>query len=108
MDLPVAFDATIESVKFLARAKQRAAKSFSFTKSSALQYAADLAFWLYLFGREDEALEVCEFLGDPERRHFLASQLQARAVENYGLSAMADATEAVYRKVCPLVVDARM
>lgn len=66
MDLPAAFDAQSESVKFLARAKQRAAKSFSFTKSSALQYAADLAFWLYLFGREDEALEVCEFLGESE------------------------------------------
>ncbi len=64
MNLPAAFDAQRESVKFLVRAKQRAAKNFSFTKSSSLQNAADLAFWLYLFGREDEALEVCEFLGE--------------------------------------------
>jgi glycosyltransferase involved in cell wall biosynthesis len=51
--------------------------------------------------------KVCEFLDDPERRHFLGSQLQARAVENYGLTAMADATEVVYQKVCRLVAEAR-
>ena len=45
--------------------------------------------------------KVCEFLDDVGRRRFLGEQLQVVAVENYGLTAMVDATEAVYRKSCP-------
>ena len=66
MNLPDAFDAQAESVGFLVRAKQRATQSFSFTKSSAMQNASDLAYWLGVFGRDDEALDVCEFLGEAE------------------------------------------
>lgn len=44
--------------------------------------------------------KVCEFLEDAERLRFLGTQLQAMALENYGLAAMVDATEGVYRKVC--------
>ena len=43
--------------------------------------------------------KICEFLNDAEHRKSLGSQLQAIALENYGLTAMVDATEAVYRKV---------
>lgn len=43
--------------------------------------------------------KICELLDDAERCRFLGSQLQASALENFGLEAMADATEAVYRKV---------
>lgn len=43
--------------------------------------------------------KVCEFLDDGERRRFLGEHLQAMAVENYGLTAMIDATEAVYRNL---------
>jgi glycosyltransferase involved in cell wall biosynthesis len=42
--------------------------------------------------------KICEFLDDDECRRFLGSQLQATALENFGLNAMADATEAVYLK----------
>lgn len=45
------------------------------------------------------AEKICEFLDDAERRRFLGSQLQATALENFGLGAMVDATEAVYSKV---------
>ena len=45
------------------------------------------------------AEKICEFLADDERRRFLGFQLQVNALENFGLKAMADATEAVYRKV---------
>lgn len=44
--------------------------------------------------------KICEFLDDADRRHFLGAHLQASALENYGLDKMADATEAVYHKVC--------
>ena len=43
--------------------------------------------------------KICEFLEDNERRSYLGSKLQARALESYGLSSMVDATEAVYKKV---------
>lgn len=46
------------------------------------------------------AKKVCEFLDNAERRKFLGSELQVIALENYGLEAMVDATEAVYRKIC--------
>jgi glycosyltransferase involved in cell wall biosynthesis len=48
------------------------------------------------------AEKICEFLDDADRRNFLSSQLQAAALENYGLSAMVNATEALYRKLCGL------
>lgn len=44
--------------------------------------------------------KICEFLDDDERRRFLGNQLQEIAVEHFGLKAMVDATEAVYRKAC--------
>lgn len=46
------------------------------------------------------AEKVCEFLNDAERRKHLAGRQQAIARESFGLAAMADATDALYRKVC--------
>jgi hypothetical protein len=60
---PAAFDDESGADKYLAAAKKRAATKFSWRKQAALDNAMRLAYWLYVFGREDEALEVCRFLG---------------------------------------------
>ena len=60
--MPDAFDADDESNKFLQRAKKRAAKDFKWTKTSSVRDASELAFWLHLFERDDEATEVAQFL----------------------------------------------
>lgn len=65
-DLPPAFLDEAEPHKFLSRLKKRASKNFKLTKSSSLENAFVLAYWLYVFGRDDEALEVCRFLGQVE------------------------------------------
>ena len=43
--------------------------------------------------------KICEFLSDAERRNSLGLQLRTTAVENFGLTAMTDATELLYTKV---------
>ncbi len=45
------------------------------------------------------AAKICEFLDDAERRRLLGSHLQTAALERFGLDAMVNATESVYRKV---------
>lgn len=62
MQHPKAFDPQHEPVKFLARMKSRAANNFKWTVSRSLEDAMYLAYWCHMFGRDDEALEVCEFL----------------------------------------------
>ncbi|MBK8465436.1 MAG: glycosyltransferase family 4 protein [Chloracidobacterium sp.] len=47
------------------------------------------------------ANKISEFLDDADIRSSLGAHLYKLAIENYGLAAMADATEAVYKKVCP-------
>ena len=47
------------------------------------------------------ANKISEFLDDADGRLALGARLYATAIENYGLAAMADATEAVYKKICP-------
>ena len=61
--LPAAFDADRETDKFLAAVKKRAATKFSWKKQASLENAMRLAHWLYVFGKVEEALEVCRFLG---------------------------------------------
>ncbi len=61
--LPAPFDPAMEADRFLAAAKKRAAAKFSWRKQASLDHAMRLAYWLYVYGREDEALEVCRFLG---------------------------------------------
>ena len=78
IELPQAFDFEKESVKYLQREKRRAAKDFKWTKSKSVGYAGHLATALYVFGRDDEALEVCRFLeqyepSDPINGHIWSS-----------------------------------
>jgi len=47
------------------------------------------------------ANKISEFLDDADRRLALGAKLYAKAIEKYGLTAMAEATDAVYKKVCP-------
>lgn len=61
--LPAAFDATNDSNKFLIRIKRKASKDFSWTREVSFLATQKLAYWLYVFGNEAEALEVCQFLG---------------------------------------------
>ena len=63
LSLPKAFDATDESNKIVAKAKQSLTKKFSWKKRDVLYDAVDLAVTLIALERNDEALEVCQFLG---------------------------------------------
>ena len=62
MLLPAVFNSQGEPVKFMARMKDRAAKNFRWTAKRPLEDAMYLAYWSYVFGRNDDALQVCEFL----------------------------------------------
>lgn len=62
--LPAAFEAEGEPVKLLARAKARAAKNFRWKKAACLYEAVALAQLLHVFGRDEEALEICAALGE--------------------------------------------
>lgn len=59
IELPGAFNAETEQIKFLQGLKKKAAKNFSFTRMDALFTTHDLAYALYVFGRADECIEVC-------------------------------------------------
>lgn len=62
MLLPSVFDSQGEPVKFIARMKDRAGKNFRWTAKRPLKDATYLAYWSFVFGRSDDALQVCEFL----------------------------------------------
>jgi hypothetical protein len=64
--LPAAFDPDQETDRFLAGVKKRAATQFSWKKRASLESAVRLAYWLFVFGKEDQALAVCRFLGTYE------------------------------------------
>ena len=66
LSVPVAFDPERESLPFLARVKKKAATKFRMSSAACRQNAAALAYWLLLFHREQEAEEVCRFLGTAE------------------------------------------
>jgi hypothetical protein len=63
VQLPAVFDPDRETDKFLTRIKKKAFKSFRWTSAQCLQNGDELAYWLYVFGRDEEALGVCRFLG---------------------------------------------
>lgn len=46
----------------MAHVKDRAAKNFKWTVSRSLENSMYLAYYSFVFGRYDDALEVCEFL----------------------------------------------
>ena len=62
MTLPAPFNHENETIAFLSKAKKRAAKNFKFTRAQSLDNSMRLAYWLYVFEKDDEAMEVCEFL----------------------------------------------
>ncbi|MBF0397553.1 MAG: hypothetical protein HQK78_12315 [Desulfobacterales bacterium] len=66
ISLPAICDADGEKDKFISRMKKRATKNFKWTVSRSLEDMMYLAFWFYVLGREDEALEVCTFLSQYE------------------------------------------
>jgi len=66
MLLPPVFNSQGEPVKFMARIKDRAAKDFRWTAKRPLEDAMYLAYWSFVFGRSDDALQVCEFLAQFE------------------------------------------
>jgi hypothetical protein len=92
--LPPAFDADQEAHPFLVRVKKKAAKDFRWSKAGCLENALRLAWWLFIFGKEEEALEVCRFLGQSEfKGNFnlwtwveLGLALQARLTRQRGLA----------------------
>ena len=57
---PPELDFESEPIKFLARAKKRAAQRFGWNREATLEAGADLAHALLVFRREDEALRVAE------------------------------------------------
>jgi hypothetical protein len=61
--LPKAFDATDETNKIVAKAKQSLTKKFSWKKRDVLYSAVDLVVALIALERYDEAMEICQFLG---------------------------------------------
>jgi len=64
MLLPAVFDDQTESIAFMARMKQRASKQFRWTSSRCLEDAMYLAYWSFVFYREEDALQVGAFLSD--------------------------------------------
>ena len=62
MNFPNSFIETKNDASFLIRAKKKAIKNFSWKSSVSLQNVSSLAYWLYVFDRENEALEICDFL----------------------------------------------
>jgi hypothetical protein len=66
VSLPPVFDSNKEADKFLAGIKKRASTKFSWKKQASLESAMRLAYWLFVFGKEGEALEVCRFMGTYE------------------------------------------
>ncbi|MBB6049857.1 DUF6707 family protein [Armatimonas rosea] len=60
--LPNSFDAVGDTSPFMARMKHRASKDFRWSTSRALEDAMYLAYWSYVFQRDQDALETCTFL----------------------------------------------
>jgi hypothetical protein len=66
LPVPIAFDPEREPLPFLARVKKKAATKFRMSSNGCRHNAATLAYWLLVFHREQEADEVCRFLGTVE------------------------------------------
>lgn len=76
--LPAAFDPALETNEVLAAAKSPIFKKFNWAKKDLLYDTACLAHLLVVFGKEDEALEVCRTLG---RLQLSAGKVLFNAVE---------------------------
>ena len=64
--VPSAFNFGKEHLPFLARAKKKAATKFRMSRAASRQNAVTLAYWLFVFHRDEDADEVCRFLGTAE------------------------------------------
>lgn len=64
LDLPGAFLADGEPVKYLQKYKASLQRRFSLSRMQELLQAVDLGFYLTALQRPDEALEVVSFIGD--------------------------------------------
>ncbi len=62
LPFPKGFAANISESKFLNRIKKKAVKNFSWSSAKSLENASNLSYWLLVFDKENESLEVCEFL----------------------------------------------
>src|SRR5690348_7148325 len=62
--LPAAFDPEQEPDKFLGGIKKRASSKFSRKRQASVELGVRLAYWLLVLGKEDQAVEVCRFLGE--------------------------------------------
>ena len=60
VELPREMDPEGEPVKYLAQVKKRASKNFKWNRKQSLEEGAHLAFFLFVWGRTDEALAVAE------------------------------------------------
>lgn len=56
------FSAENEDNRFLARKKQSIAERFKFSVEREVEKVYSLAYWLHVFGRDREAITVCDFL----------------------------------------------
>ena len=78
VSLPPTLLSAEDSGSFLSRVKARAAKRFRWTSAAALRDVTEAAYWLHVFRRDAEALEVCEFQGHYEfaGNYFLWTQVE--------------------------------
>lgn len=65
-DMPPVFQGELEEIKPIARAKRKAAKDFKWTRRYSLEDTMLLAYWLYIFDRKSEAMEICRFLAQAQ------------------------------------------
>jgi hypothetical protein len=61
--LPAVYNFAQEPISFLEKLKKKASTKFAFTRAEALKNSSDLAYWLYVYRKDVEAIEVCRFLG---------------------------------------------
>ena len=91
--LPEVFNETAEDQKFLVRVKRRAANDFKWTHKRSLQDVVFVSYWLYIFDRVEEALEISQFLaqaqfdGNLDRWIWIQSSLilKSRILKTQGL-----------------------
>lgn len=62
IELPQVYSYEAEDIPFLLCEKKRAAKDFKWTRQKSLGDSLYLACWLYVYGRPEQALQVCDFI----------------------------------------------
>mgnify|MGYP000762146620 CR=1 FL=1 len=62
IDFSIVFSTENEQNSFLLKKKKSILKDFSFTKEREVDKVYSLAFWLHVYGRDEDAVNVCDFL----------------------------------------------